>query len=177
MIKRIVLLTGVFLLLLAAPATAQTGGTTGSVQGSVSDNGTITGNGDGFKPGTNVDWSIASTPTFLGTTVADGTGHATITAALPGDITAGTHTLTASGTGLNGGSLVLSTQVQVSQAAANAAAANAGVTPATSAAGGGSLARTGSDDSGLIKIGVLLVALGGGAVLVTRKRRAAHVTA
>jgi LPXTG-motif cell wall-anchored protein len=176
MIKRIVLLTGVFMLLVAAPALAQTGGSTASISGAVSDNGTITGNADGFMPGTQVSWTLASTPTLLGTTTADASGHATITANLPGDITAGTHTLTASGTRIAGQPLSVSTQVQVSAAAAAAAAARAGVTPATTATGGGSLARTGSDNSGLIKVGVLLVALGGGAVLVTRKRRA-HVTA
>jgi LPXTG-motif cell wall-anchored protein len=175
MLKRIVLVAGAsLLLLLASPASAQTNpsGQQGQhVDSTASDNGTISCSGDGFKPGSDEEFSIASTPTVLGHATADASGHVTLTAPLPGNITPGTHTVTVSGIGANGQPLSLSTQVLVSAAAAANAARNAGVAPATTAPGS-NLPRTGSDNSGLIRIGVLLVALGGGAVLVTRKRRA-----
>src|SRR3954452_19606426 len=96
MVKRIIVLAAALVMMAASPALAQQSPpTSGTIQGSVSDNGTITGNADGFQPGTNVQWTLASTPTLLGNTTADSAGHASITAPLPVGITAGTHTLTA----------------------------------------------------------------------------------
>jgi LPXTG-motif cell wall-anchored protein len=66
----------------------------------------------------------------------------------------------------------VSTQLLISPAAAASAARNAGLAPVTPAAPGQVLARTGHNNGGLIKIGVLLLAIGAGAVLITRKHRA-----
>jgi LPXTG-motif cell wall-anchored protein len=163
MIKRIVLLTSVLVLMLVGPATAQTGGPSGTNTCSIDEaKATVSCTVSGYQPGTEVSFTIASTPTLLGKSIANAAGVATITAPLPGDIGAGPHSITSSGIGMNGQPLVLTTQTPVSQVAADNAARNAGLT----------LPRTGSDSSGLIKVGVLLLALGGGAVLISRKRRA-----
>jgi hypothetical protein len=103
----------------------------------VSDNGTVTCVGDGFKLGSDATCSIASTPTLLGHMTANASGHVQGTFALPGDITAGTHTVTINGIDPSGNPLSLSFQVQVSAAAAAAARANA--------AAGGAGTGTGTD--------------------------------
>lgn len=172
MIKRLVLLSGVFVLMLVTPASAQTGGGSGTLTCSVQEAAaTISCTATGYLPGAAVTFPMGGIPTPLGTSTAGSGGAATLAAPLPGNVGAGQRTVTSSGTSLNGGSLALSTQVVVSQVAAENAARNANATATTTAPGNG-LPQTGSDDGSLIKIGVLLVALGGGAVLVTRKRRA-----
>ena len=173
MVKRILLVAvaSVSLFLLAPSAHAQSGTPVVGLTCTFFDNGTVTCTATNFQSGSTVTFTIASTPTLLGTAVADSSGTATLTAPLPSGIEAGTHTVTASGIAADGTPVSTGTQGTVSPAAA--AAANGSAAPATTAAtGGGSLARTGSDSSGLVKMGVLLVALGGGAVLITRKRRA-----
>ena len=101
------------------------GSTPPSVSAAVSDNGTVTCVGDGFKLGSDATCSIASTPTLLGHMTANASGHVQGTFPLPGDITAGTHTVTINGIDPNGNPLSISVSVTVSAAAAAAAAAAA----------------------------------------------------
>jgi hypothetical protein len=97
----------------------------------VSDNGTVTCVADGLKLGSDATCSIASTPTLLGHMTANANGHVQGTFALPGDITAGTHTVTINGIDPNGNPVTISFEVQVSAIAAAAAhaAAAAGDVP------------------------------------------------
>jgi hypothetical protein len=131
----------------------------------------VTGTATCYQPGAAVTFTIASTPTVFGTGIANANGVASATGPLPADIVAGTHTVSSSGTGLNGGQLNLSTQVFVSQVAAENASRGVGGVAPTTAGGSGPLARTGSDFADLLRIAVLLVAIGGGVVLLTRWRR------
>ena len=176
MLKRIVLIAvaGVSLLLFAPSAHAQSSGQpVVGVSCTFFNNGTVTCTATNFQSGSTVTFTIASTPTLLGTAVADASGTATLSTALPRGIDAGSHTVTASGVAADGTFVSTNTQGIVTPEAA--AAANGTSAPATTAGSGttsgGSLPRTGSDSVGLVKIAVLLVAFGGAVVLVTRKRR------
>ena len=108
----------------------------------------------GYKPGTEVAFVIYSEPLFLGTTIADENGVATLLATLPSGFPLGEHTVVSLGEDALGGDRVMSQQVTVSTSQEPA---------------GPELPRTGGDTVPVALIGALL--LGGGAVLVTRGRR------
>jgi hypothetical protein len=177
MLRRVILLATMCMpLFLAHSASAQSNNPSGqqgaSLSGTVSESaGTVTGAVGGLKPETSVSCTIASTPTLLGSTAVGANGRGSVTGTLPGDIAAGTHTLSITGTAANGDPLSLTTQVLVSQAAATTAARNAGLAPSIPVTPSQAIPRTGRDYSGLLKIGVMLVAIGGCTVLITRRRR------
>ncbi len=112
----------------------------------------------GYEPGGTVTFQINP---FLGSAVADANGVASVTAPVPTGVPTGPVTVSSSGPGADGGSteLVLNTTVTVIAAAAQ---------PAQAADG---LPVTGSDSSlPLAQIAVVLIAAGGLALLVARRR-------
>jgi hypothetical protein len=108
-----------------------------------------------FEPGETVAFFMHSDPVFLGTAVAGADGIARLRATIPADAPLGTHTVIATG-GTSGRWAQLSIVLGVPTAA----------TPA--------LAATGAQAGGLMTGAWLLLALGGGLVVVARKVRAAH---
>lgn len=101
----------------ASPATA---GTPANEPGSGIDvdrptiavGGSITVTTDGFMPGSTVRFYIASTPSLLGTAIADADGVATLTVKLSGSL-AGSHTISAVGTGASGEPLVETIEIRI----------------------------------------------------------------
>nr|WP_240940313.1 fibronectin type III domain-containing protein [Planosporangium flavigriseum] len=81
---------------------------------SVQPGGTVTLVAEGYRPGTPVNFYLHSDPVLLGTVNANASGVATLTTALPKNLTGG-HTARAVGTGLNG--LPLSQDIAVTIAA------------------------------------------------------------
>lgn len=126
-----------------------------------------------FMAGTNVTFTFTSEPVTLGSDAADADGVAAISAAIPADARLGSHTISASGTGTDGSPLTLSTTVTVVSAEAAAAEAVAGARPVTVS---GALPRTGDSSLPLARVGAALLAVGGGLVFITRRRRAAATT-
>jgi LPXTG-motif cell wall-anchored protein len=109
----------------------------------------------GFTPGADVTFTIDDT-TVIGTAVADSAGTAQIQWDVPDGFVLGAHVIAASGDGCNpadvAGEITVVAATEVTQPAA------------------GSLPRTGSDYSNLLRVGILLVAAGALVVLATRKR-------
>jgi LPXTG-motif cell wall-anchored protein len=118
-----------------------------------------------FVPGSPASFTFFSQPVNLGTATADADGVATLSVTIPSDATPGTHTITASGTGIDGEPLSVSTTVTV--LADGAAGADDGAT--------GGLPRTGSDPMPIARIAAALVAVGGGLLFITRRRRISSV--
>lgn len=107
----------------------------------------------GFKPGSPVDNTIASSPISLGTATADAAGVARLTVTIPASLAAGsTHTITASGVAPDGSPLALSATITL----------GVGSSPAPLVVTGARVAQT-------VGAGALLVALG--AMMVTYVRR------
>lgn len=121
----------------------------------------------GYAAGATVTVTFFSSPVTLGTTTADADGVATLTTEIPSNAAVGRHSITTSGAAATGGTL---TQViYITVVAAGAAGAGTQV-PATVS---GALPTTGSDGTmPLVRAGALLLAVGGVAVLATRRRRA-----
>lgn len=112
----------------------------------------------GYEPGATVTFEIGSG--VLGSAVADANGVASITAPVPTGTPTGAVTVTSTGTGAGGGTtaLVLNTNVTVHAAALQPVEAS-------------QLPATGSDSSlPIAQIAVVLIAAGGLAVLVARRR-------
>ncbi len=119
-----------------------------------------------YTAGSAVDFTLASTPTSLGSATADDSGVATLTAAIPEGTEPGDHTITASGPS-DGGSLSQAITVNVVGSCAGEA-----TTPTTVAASG-PLPKTGSNSTmPLARAAALLMAVGGVLLLATRRRRA-----
>ena len=117
-------------------------------------------------------FTFFSAPVVLGTAVADADGQVSLTAEVPSYASLGAHTITASGAAAVGGTLTQTIHLTV----VGAGSADAGTrVPGTVS---GTLPTTGSNNSmPLARAGALLLAVGGVAVLVTRRRRAeARVT-
>jgi hypothetical protein len=110
----------------------------------------------GYSPGSTLTFVAYSTPTVLGTAVADSTGSARVTVALPAALAVGTHTLVSFGAGTTGDTRSLTRSIEVT-------AAPGAPRP--------SLAYTGADTGGLLLTGLLLLAVGGLAVLAPVRRR------
>lgn len=126
----------------------------------------------GYAAGAEVTFTFFSAPVVLGTAVADADGQVSLTAEIPSYASLGAHTITASGAAAVGGTLTQTIHLTV----VGAGSADAGTrVPGTVS---GTLPTTGSNNSmPLARAGALLLAVGGVAVLVTRRRRAeARVT-
>jgi alpha-L-fucosidase len=120
-----------------------------------------------FVPGSPVGFTFFSQPVNLGTATADGDGVATLSVNIPSDATPGTHTITAAGTGIDGAPLSVSTTVTVLADGAAGAGPDGGAT--------GGLPRTGSDPMPIARIAAALLAVGGGLLFITRRRRISSV--
>jgi LPXTG-motif cell wall-anchored protein len=111
-----------------------------------------------FCAGCPVTFMLFSEPINLGTVDADANGVATITFTVPEELSAGTHTVEASGTGADGQPLTVTTTITVTGAAGGA--------------GGGNLPTTGNDSAISMSQVALAAIVGGGLlVLVANKRR------
>lgn len=111
----------------------------------------------GAAPGTDVTFIFQSDPVVIGIATADANGTAVLHTTWPVNASSGLHTVVAQGIGgdsVNPGPLDLSIEVTCAPAAA------------------GSLARTGSDSLPWVRVGVVLVALGGILLLTSRRRHA-----
>lgn len=111
----------------------------------------VTVSGGGFAPGATVTVTIEPTPETLGTTVAGATGEFTTTVTIPADISAGQHTLKASGATASGSVLVLAQQVTVATQPSS------------------ELPATGSSIASVLLIASAALVVGGGAVMVVRR--------
>ncbi len=119
-----------------------------------------------YSAGSTVEFTLASTPTSLGSATADANGVATLTAAIPDGTEPGDHTITASGTS-DAGPLSQTVTVDVSGNCAGE------VTTLTPAGASGPLPKTGSNSTmPLARAAALLMAVGGVLLLATRRRRA-----
>jgi hypothetical protein len=138
-------------------ASANTPGITSSTKGSTAAVATaapgtqITKILKGFKPGEKVTVVLHSTPTVLGTFTADANGVVTATFTVPAGTPVGSHTLVFEG---NQGSYFQEAFT---------------VTAVTTASSSG-LAYTGADVAVPLALGAGLLALGGGALVVSRRR-------
>lgn len=82
--------------------------------GSLTPGGTITLGGGGFEAGATVTITVQSAVIVLGADTADGQGVFSASVTLPTNLSAGTHTLRASGAAAGGGVLVLTRTFTVS---------------------------------------------------------------
>lgn len=117
--------------------------------------------GSGFPEGTTVTVVLESTVVVLGTPLTDANGRFSLTAEVAPDL-AGTHTVRAT----SGPVEAVTTLVALCPPPSQAGAPPAGALP-----------RTGSDALPLSRIGIALVAIGGFALALTRRRRGARSTA
>lgn len=109
-----------------------------------------------------VSFTLFSAPVLLGTATANASGVATLVTRIPAGTTPGTHTVEASGTGIDGQPLVLRTTITVTGAGAGGG----------SGTGAGTLPKTGSSNSvPMSQIALGAIAGGGLLVLVANKRR------
>jgi LPXTG-motif cell wall-anchored protein len=168
MLKRLIAGTvavGALLVLVALPATAQ--GYRGALPNELTRSGdTCAPGGDltltvpGAAPGTDVTFTFdGPPPVVLGVVTADANGTAVLDAVWPDSATPGFHDVTAQGTDDDGDPLPLELVSSVQCGVAGAAA--------------GTLPRTGSDSLPWVRIGVVLVALGGVILLTSRRRSSA----
>lgn len=74
-----------------------------------------------FMPGTTVTFTLFSAPVVLGTATADAGGVATLVATIPADTTPGTHTIEATGIGIDGAPLTVTQTITVVAAGQSAA--------------------------------------------------------
>jgi LPXTG-motif cell wall-anchored protein len=132
--------------------------TVGTSQVSVAPGQTITVSISGFAASTPVNLSLDGQALGSLTTDSSGAGSATVT--IPNNVSAGTHTLSASGKSTVGGDCDPSTTVTVTGAAAGAGRA----------APTGRLAVTGSDSLPLLWIGVAVLTVGAALVIGARRR-------
>lgn len=170
------LLAASLLVLFASAASAQGDypptGTLTLDKTTVPQGGEVTATMTGCAPGADVHFVLNSDPVDLGVRQADADGVATITFQVPTGFPTGAHTVTSSCLAPNGEILVLSAELTVT-----AAGGDSGGTTGGGGSGTGTLPRTGSDSTNLLRVGALLVAAGGAVVLITRKRSANKVTA
>jgi LPXTG-motif cell wall-anchored protein len=154
------LLGGVVLLFAAPAATAQDypGGPTLTVdRPSVVCGDTVVITGKDFLPNTEVTLTVGGE--VIGTVMTDGQGNFSFRWTVPCSLS-GSVTVTATDD-VN----TLSVSITVSAPGPSPTAA-----PSPTPSGTGTLPRTGSDNDGLVRAGLLLVAVGGLLVLATRKR-------
>lgn len=110
-----------------------------------------------------VTFTLFSAPVVLGTVNANSAGVATITATIPADTTPGSHRIEATGTGVDGQPLTVTTAITVTGAGGG-----------TGGSGSGNLPTTGTDSA----VPMTQVAIGaiaaGGLLLILGKRRASR---
>jgi LPXTG-motif cell wall-anchored protein len=121
-----------------------------TVSGSLTEGGTVTMGGSGFDPGSSVSIDVYSAPIHLATVTADGAGAFVASVQLPDDLAAGSHSLRATGTAPDGGTLVLSKEFSVA---------------------GGTLPETGRPIGMLISAAAAVLMVGVGMVVVGLRRR------
>jgi LPXTG-motif cell wall-anchored protein len=135
------------------------------------DTGQITVATEFWKEGSTVTISLNSDPVVLGTLVADAAGKASATYNLPVGVTAGAHTVTATGTSMETGvatTLTASITVTVPPGCVSV------TTVVQTTPSSGPLPVTGSDNGIFVAVGAGLLVAGGLLVMATRKRNAAR---
>jgi LPXTG-motif cell wall-anchored protein len=139
------------------------------------DSGTVTVDAGYFTPGSDVVITLQSDPVTLGTVVASATGTVNATYTLPVGVTAGTHTVTASGTRLDN-NVAASVSAQITVTIPPGCVSNQVVTtaPASSGSGTGNLPVTGSDFGIVAIVGAALLVAGGLIVMAARRRGTAR---
>ncbi len=156
------ILAGIALLSFAAPANAQDGypatGTITLDKTEVEPGGSVAVSCTGFAPGTPVEVYLHSDPILLGTVNAGEDGTITFDAEIPANTPTGPHTLECRGTGQDGNALSLSAQFTV-------------VSATTATTTSGTLPRTGSDSTNLVRIGIVLIVAGAALAVVVRRRK------
>ncbi|MCW2677478.1 MAG: Fibronectin type protein [Modestobacter sp.] len=143
----------------AEPATVPSAD--GTIQTNDSDNAVTAGQdvtltGSGYLPGSTVDLIVYSTPTKVGSAVADADGSFTATVTLPAGLVNGEHHLVAAGVDANGNPRYLVTAITVS-----------GGTAATATGG---LAYTGFSALPFVGGGLLALLAGAGLLVASRRR-------
>ncbi len=135
---------------------------------------TVTVFGDGFQPGTTVLFEL-SPGVFLGSAVADSTGHVSLLVRIPQNAALGRHVISLSGAG--GRFLTTSIEVIASTrgdvvTSGNQSTGQSGQSATQSGTSSGGLATTGAGDLvPLVGGGAALVALGAMTLLIVRRRR------
>lgn len=141
-----------------APATVPTAdGPLSTPQGAISSvtaGRQITLTGSGYKPNSDVDLYVYSTPQKIGSVRTDSAGNFSVAVTLPAGLAAGAHHLVATGVNSLGAPRFLRMDVTVRAA-------------------GKLLAGTGVDPGPVLVVGSALVAAGGALLVVTRRRRTA----
>jgi LPXTG-motif cell wall-anchored protein len=136
-------------------------------------NQTVEVSGGGYAPGAEVEVVIESDPVHLATTHASGSGEIVEDVTIPATITPGEHTLKATGADAAGGLRVLTAEVEVVADPGVDTDGDGDVDDDDGDTGGitdgGSLARTGSNLTGLAVIGVAAVAAGAGLLALRRR--------
>ena len=137
----------------------------------------ITVVGTGFLPYSTASIVIYSTPVTLGTVTVDMDGGFTKTVTVPADLEPGAHSLVAYGVDPDGDerSMRMDVQVAAATSATGDAAAPSSAAPAAApakATGGKTLAFTGATVLPYLGGGAVLVAVGLGLMIGTRRRRA-----
>lgn len=120
---------------------------------SVAPGGSLTVSGSGYDPSSNVALELNSAPRSLGSATTNSSGSFSKVVTIPSDTPAGQHTIRATGTS-NGAPYELRTIITVS---------------------GSGLPRTGTYIAGLVVLGLVLLAVGGMAVVGSRRRRTTTV--
>ncbi len=126
----------------------------------------VTVSGDGFPAGATVVFRLSG-GFFLGTAVADSTGHVALTVRIPGSAALGRHAIT-----LSGGGTVVTTSVRVVSNANGDVVTSGNTSGTASGSSAGGLATTGANN--LVPLaggGAALVALGAMTLFVVRRRR------
>ena len=123
----------------------------------------ITVTGSGFLPGSTVQLIIYSTPTPLGTVVADSTGSFSALVTVPTSLAAGSHSLVASGVDANGAPRYLRMDVTVAAASGSGTGSGSG--------SGASLAYTGFSIVGPLVGGIAALVIGATLLIVSRRRQ------
>jgi titin len=121
---------------------------------------TMVVSGTGYQPLSTVTVLIYSSPQVLTTVVTDASGNFTVTVTVPAGLTAGQHTLVASGVDTLGNARFTTLAVTVS--------ASGVATVATP-----KLAATGADVTAPLLGGLAALAVGGGLIVASRRRSAA----
>jgi hypothetical protein len=155
-------------LLLVSPASAQTGyeggGTITCNPATLQVGQQTTCTATGYAAGETVIFTLGGAQVASGTAGADGT--VTVTFAIPNGTALGPHSVTATGEGGDGDTLVLSTTITVVAAGTQVA------TPGSTSGGG--LPATGSNSIGWSQAALMLIAVGGLLVLASSKQRRSH---
>jgi LPXTG-motif cell wall-anchored protein len=132
---------------------------------------TVTVSWTGFKPGSTISITMHSERVYLGTATVDATGTASKILKMPHDIDRGVHTITGAGTTIDGNGMTLSIKITVTKSDDDDRHPRASATPDADKrrVGQSSLAHTGA--AALIPAGIGAALLGGGASLISMRRR------